>query len=210
MKLHYPLKLRILAYVLTHALHSHLMSVILYEHVISILRTCGELEDSSMKKLAIMQLGHLYFLDLITVTVSSQFFVLKIRKKLQSIQNRAARLVFSVGRRVHTSPLIKELHWLPFSQRVMFKLCLYFYKLVNRNGPSYLVNTIALYTPARNLRSMNDTTKLVISRSNLSIAEKRFSIAGSRLWNTLPSTIRTTPTISSFKRQLKSYLFPNT
>ena len=83
MKLHYPLKLRILAYVLTHALHSHLMSVILYEHVISILRTCGELEDSSMKKLAIMQLGHLYFLDLITVTVSSQFFVLKIRKNFR-------------------------------------------------------------------------------------------------------------------------------
>ena len=142
---------------------------------------------------------------------NSLFSVLcvKDQKKLQSVQNRAARLVFSVGRNIHTSPLIRELHWLPFSQRVKFKLCLYIYKLINSTGPSYLVNTIAHYTPARNLRSLNDTTKLVIPRTNLSIAEKRFSIAGSRVWNTLPSSIRTTPTISSFKRQLKSYLFPN-
>ena len=41
---------------------------------------------------------------------NSLFVVLsaKDRKRLESIQNRAARLFFSVGRRVHTSHLIKE------------------------------------------------------------------------------------------------------
>ena len=35
--------------------------------------------------------------------------------KLQTMQNRAARLVFKANRREHTTPLLKELHWLPVS-----------------------------------------------------------------------------------------------
>ena len=178
MKLHYPLKLRILAYVLTRALHSHLTSVILYVPVISILRICGALEDLSMKKTCHHAVRALVLSRLDYCNSLFSVLCVKDQKKLQSVQNRAARLVFSVGRNIHTSPLIRELHWLPFSQRVKFKLCLYIYKLINSTGPSYLVNTIAHYTPARNLRSLNDTTKLVIPRTNLSIAEKRFSIAG--------------------------------
>ena len=42
-------------------------------------------------------------------------------KKLQRIQNRSARLIFLANRRDNTSPLIKELHWLPVKERILFK-----------------------------------------------------------------------------------------
>ena len=38
----------------------------------------------------------------------------KNTQKLQKIQNRAARLVFKANRREHTTPFLKELHWLRY------------------------------------------------------------------------------------------------
>ena len=33
---------------------------------------------------------------------------------------KIARLIYAVGRGTRTSPLLKELHWLPFSKRFFF------------------------------------------------------------------------------------------
>ena len=141
---------------------------------------------------------------------NSLFVVLsaKDKRKIESVQNRAARLVFRVGQRVQISPLLKELHWLPFSQRVQFKLGLYVHKLISNTAPSYLADTIALYVPTRDIRSKTDTTRLIVPRSNLSSAEKRFSVTAARVWNNIPSSIRVTKSQLTFKTKLKTYLFP--
>jgi hypothetical protein len=41
--------------------------------------------------------------------------------KLQRVQNAAARLVVGAGRYDRVSDNIKNLHWLPVEQRVVFK-----------------------------------------------------------------------------------------
>merc|ERR1712002_360138 len=46
----------------------------------------------------------------------------KDMQKLQTIQNRSARLIFKANRREHTSPLLQQLHWLPVSERILFKI----------------------------------------------------------------------------------------
>ena len=48
----------------------------------------------------------------------------KDRKILQTLQNRAARIVFRLDRRQPSAPLLRELHWLPLKSRVIFKLML--------------------------------------------------------------------------------------
>ena len=52
----------------------------------------------------------------------------KDRKKLQSLQNRAARVVFRSDRRHPSAPLLRDLHWLPLESRIVFKLLLLTYK----------------------------------------------------------------------------------
>ena len=111
-------------------------------------------------------------------------------KKIYSVVNRAARLIYAVGRGTHTSPLLRELHWLPFSKQILFKLCLYVFKILNEKSPSYLTNTITLYKPSQNLRSAQDTLRLVITRSHFVSVDKRFTIAPSSAWNTLSLPIR--------------------
>ena len=43
-------------------------------------------------------------------------------KKLQTAQNNAARVVLAVNRRSDAKPLLRQLHWLPVRQRVMYKM----------------------------------------------------------------------------------------
>ena len=48
-------------------------------------------------------------------------------KRLQSLQNWAARLIYRTNRRQDSSPLLQSLHWLPISKRVCYKLLLLVY-----------------------------------------------------------------------------------
>ena len=49
-------------------------------------------------------------------------------QKLQSVQNMAARMVSGVRRSEHITPVLEDLHWLPVSQRVVFKTDLMVWK----------------------------------------------------------------------------------
>jgi len=51
----------------------------------------------------------------------------ELLSRLQTVQNGAARLVTGLGRREYTTPVLRQLHWLPFRQRVMFKLATLIY-----------------------------------------------------------------------------------
>ena len=42
---------------------------------------------------------------------------------LQRVQNAAARLIFELSPREHKTPSLLQLHWLPVSWRIQFKLC---------------------------------------------------------------------------------------
>jgi hypothetical protein len=52
-------------------------------------------------------------------------------KRLQRLQNKAARLVFACGRDQPSDGLIQSLHWLPVKQRIMYKIILYTFKCLN-------------------------------------------------------------------------------
>ena len=127
--------------------------------------------------------------------------------RLQRLQNRAARLVFRVGRRVEADGLIRALHWLPVEKRILFKILVYVYKALNNLAPGYITELFKLYVPPRPLRSAMDTTRLVIPTTNLSIGDRRFDTSASIAWNALPTKVRTAPSLDSFKSTLKTHLF---
>jgi len=45
-------------------------------------------------------------------------------KRLQQVQNNAARIVLEAPGRSHASPLLMTLHWLPVQQRLEYKVAL--------------------------------------------------------------------------------------
>ena len=59
-------------------------------------------------------------------------------KRLQRMQNIAARIVSKCPYRDHITPVLESLHWLPVKYRILFKLLLLTYKSLNGFGPGYL------------------------------------------------------------------------
>ena len=42
-------------------------------------------------------------------------------KKLQAVQNAAARVVMGTNKFDHITPVLRDLHWLPVRQRIKYK-----------------------------------------------------------------------------------------
>ena len=130
-------------------------------------------------------------------------------KRLQCIQNSAARLVVQARKFDHVTPVLIKLHWLPVCFRIMFKILLMVYKCLHDMAPPYLANVIK---PRKTSRSLRSTTMeyLEEQRSRLvTYGDRSFSVAGPKLWNNLPLQIRKSSSIQSFKKELKSHLFKN-
>ena len=63
-------------------------------------------------------------------------------KKLQHVQNNAARIVLHAPRRSHASPLLRMLHWLPVQQKIEYKVALLNFIVCNTSTPAYLRHLI--------------------------------------------------------------------
>ncbi|KAK3528338.1 hypothetical protein QTP86_033192 [Hemibagrus guttatus] len=129
-------------------------------------------------------------------------------RPLQMIQNAATRLVFNLPKFFHTTPLLRSLHWLPIAARIRFKTLMLAYKAKNGPAPSYLKALITPRTAPHSLRSIS-TARLVPPslREKGRYTSRLFSVLAPRWWNELPLGIRTTESLTVFKRQLKTYLF---
>ena len=65
-----------------------------------------------------------------------------LQDRLQSVLNASARLVYSRRTSEHTTPLLRELHWLRVPERIQFRLCVLAYHCVicvHRTAPAYLI-----------------------------------------------------------------------
>ena len=130
-----------------------------------------------------------------------------LTRKLQSIQNASAKLISGMSRWDRGEPPLKELHWLPVQYRIQFKVLLLVYKSLNDKGPKYLKELLIPYSPSRTLRSTS-SNDLTVPRTRLkTYGDRAFSVAGPRLWNNLPSSVRNSTSVPAFKKALKTHLF---
>ena len=93
-------------------------------------------------------------------------------RKVQSVQNAAARLLTGTRLGDHISPVLRQSHWLPVQRRVDFKLACFVFLSLSGQAPAYLTDDIHLVSegPRRRLRSSTDrscaVTKCVV-RTNV-------------------------------------------
>ena len=121
-------------------------------------------------------------------------------------------IIFGAGRRVHTSPLLKQLHWLPVSERIQFKTLTLVFNAFKGQVPVYIQDLLTSHSHTENtryLRSHANEYTLVQNRTHTSHGDKAFSNSGPMLWNKLPDTLRSSRNSKTFKSSLKSHLFPN-
>ena len=128
-------------------------------------------------------------------------------KRLQLLQNNAARLIRRKKKNDHITPLLCDLHWLPVKQRIKYKLILLTFKCLHGKAPKYLSDLLETYQPARSLRSSTQCLLKEKPSRLKSYGDRAFSVAAPRLWNNLPVDLRESNSLETFKRKLKTHLF---
>jgi len=127
-------------------------------------------------------------------------------RKLQCCQNTAACLILQQSLTPSTQDLMNQPHWLPIQARIDFKISTLTYKALSSGQPAYLRELISPYKPSRQLQS-SDQSLLTMPRTNLTIGQRAFSWSSVLIWNSIPLFVRNAPTISTFKRRLKTFYF---
>lgn len=122
-------------------------------------------------------------------------------QKFQKVQNAAARLISKRRKRDSVSDVLIDLHWLPVEQRIIFKLLVLTYKIVNGIAPQVLCSLISLRNEGELLL---DNVYL-----NTNYGRRSFTYAAPRYWNALPINIRRANSVDAFKRATKHLLFNN-
>lgn len=126
------------------------------------------------------------------------------QRRLQLIQNQAARLIFHLPKWQHVRMILKNLHWLPVSLRCTFKLGCTIFKALHGNSPAFISSRIQRYVPSRDMRSshLNLLVRPSFKRKKLGVA--RFATVAPQFWNSLPVEMRLATSYAHFRKMLKT------
>ena len=127
--------------------------------------------------------------------------------RLQWVQNTAARLITGTSRSSHITPVLRELHWLPVTHRIIFKVALLTFKAQHGLAPLYLSELLTPYIPSRSLRSSTKNLLTVPSYKLKAYGGRSFTCVAPVIWNDIPENLRGATSLSVFKAGLKTYLF---
>jgi len=119
-------------------------------------------------------------------------------------------LDYSVRRSEHTTPLLRQLHWLKVPEIIKFRLCVPVHRCLHNKAPPYLAESLHLTTVVdarRRLRSASTSTLTVPSTRRSTIGDRAFPVAVACAWNSLPLSIRTVSSLNAFRDDLKTVLF---
>ena len=131
--------------------------------------------------------------------------------RLQSIQNIAARIVTNLCKYTRITPILRKLHWLPIQFRSEFKLATLVYKFIHTGFPKYFAPHLSTYRTTYNTRRSQSVANVPKFQSTIHKSTKQFGFSfafdAPTVWNSLPEDIRASPTIASFRKKLKTYLY---
>ena len=123
-------------------------------------------------------------------------------RKLQSVQNSAARLIFGSQTNHSYQVLFSKLHWLPIKNRIIFKICMQVHKCLYHIAPEDLM--LILHPSDSFIRTAKLRFTYTPQRCH---GFKAFSVCAPKAWNALPYTLRCEINLSTFKTLLKTELF---
>ena len=109
--------------------------------------------------------------------------------------NFAARLIFDLKRFDHITPALMDLHWLPYPQRITYKLCMIMLKCLRGSAlvyfADYCISTSSV--PGRSALRSAAHGDIVVPSHWTNWGWRSFAVAGPSSWNVLPVGLRSSP-----------------
>ena len=160
-----------------------------------------KIDDDTCKTLVhALVLSHIDYANGILVGITK-----KLVSRLQTILNKAAKIVLGLNKYDSATQALFRLHWLPVEYRINFKIATMVYKCLEGTSPEYLSSLLKPIRTGHNTRSESNGL-LEIPRASTQ-GDKAFYVCGPRIWNDLPASVRNSSTCAIFKKRLKTYYF---
>jgi hypothetical protein len=124
-------------------------------------------------------------------------------RRLENLQRKAA--IACTGAYVNTSheKLLHELGWPTLSERRKYAQLTILYKMKNNLVPPYLSSLLPSQRQQISNYNMRNPTNLTIQHTRTESFKRSFIPASSLIWNALPEHVRSSTTLSAFKRSTK-------
>ena len=121
--------------------------------------------------------------------------------KAQKLQNFAARVALgTVSKYEHITPFLIQLGWLKLKEKYKYDICILVFKIIRGLIPDWLYNLETVNSITRQAENLSER------RVRTEMGSREVSVRGPHLWNSLPVSLRETPTLPPFKTKLKKHL----
>ena len=111
-------------------------------------------------------------------------------KQLQLVQRAAGRQITCARKCDYITPILFDLHWLPVSEQINFKILLLSFKDLHQQSPTYIQDLITHYLLSRSLQSSFMLSLNPVSFNLKTYGSRAFAVSAPELWNKLPDDIR--------------------
>ena len=128
-------------------------------------------------------------------------------KALQVLQNRAARQVTKLSWFTPSRRLLKQCGWLSIRQLIFYQSALTVFRAVKTKEPLYLSEHLITVHPYPTRLAAGGGLR--VDGLHGGLASKSFLVRVAKEFNTIPSDIRLSRSIPSFKKQLKKWTKDN-
>ena len=119
-------------------------------------------------------------------------------KRLQKLQNRAARIILNMSNDVNHSIALRTLGWEPLKNERKKAKAKIMYKVLNKMGPKSLSNLFSYKSEKINYNLRDISSFHNLPKPRTIYMKNSFMYDGASLWNSIPKEIRESRTLSSF------------
>ena len=124
-------------------------------------------------------------------------------QKVFKLQKHAARVILGADTKANSVQLFRKLDWVPFFREAKVNRSLMVHKRLSGDCPFYMSQMLIRNADINEGPSSHGLLNLVCLRfKRESEGGRSFTVSTTRLWNMIPSTIRSKPSLATFKKTM--------
>ena len=127
-------------------------------------------------------------------------------KRLQKLQNRAARVILDVSNDVNHTIALHTLGWEPLSARRKKAKAKMMFKILNKMGPKSLTDLFSYKSEKTEYNLREISQSLCLPKPRTDHMKKSFMYDGAILWNSIPKNIRESKSLSCFCQKIATHI----
>ena len=127
-------------------------------------------------------------------------------KRLQKLQNRAARIILDASNDVNHTIALRTLGWEPLSMERKKAKAKMMFKILNNMGRRSLIDLFS-YKSEKTEHHLRDISKsLCLPKPRTDYMKKSFMYDVAKLWNSIPKNIRESKSLSSLHQKIATHI----